>query len=77
MDADGGRVTKFRYEFPPLEAHFVQGPDVRAVVEFIKRTYPHNFDDVLPTLVEVPRWPVFWKTVDDDGRVLPPSQVKD
>jgi len=68
---------KFRYEFPPLEAHFIEGATVRAVVEFIKRTYPHNFDDVLPTLVEIPDWPDFWKRVDDDGRVLPRSAWKD
>lgn len=64
---------KFRYEFPPMEAHFVEARSPRAVVEFLKRTYPHNFDDVLPTMVEIPRWPAFWKTLDDDGRVLPHS----
>jgi len=64
-------MSKFRYEFPPLEAHFVEAPSVRAVVAFLKRTYPHNYDDVLATVVEIPRWPEFWKTLDDDGRVLP------
>lgn len=62
---------KFRYEFPPLEAHFVEAPHVDAVVQYIKRTYPHNFDSVLPTMVEIPDWPNFWKVVDDDGRVVP------
>lgn len=62
---------KFRYEFPPMEAHFVEAPSAEAVAAFLKRTYPHNFDDVLPTLVEIPRWPSFWKTLDRDGRVLP------
>ena len=67
---------KFRYEYPPLEARFVEARSVRAVVDFIKRTYPHNFDDVLTTLVEIPDWPEFWKTLDDDGRVVPKSARK-
>lgn len=62
---------KFRYEFPPMEPHFVQAPSAGAVVKFIKRTYPHNYDEVLPTLVEIPDWPAFWKVVDDRGRALP------
>lgn len=64
---------KFRYEFPPMEPHFVEAPSPKAVVAFIKRTYPHNFDEVLPTLVEIPMWPEFWKVVDEAGRVLPRS----
>ena len=72
-------MKKYRYEFPPLEPHFVEAPTPRAVIAFIKRTFPHNFDEVLPTLVEVPCWPAvspevawkFWKTLDDHGRVLP------
>jgi hypothetical protein len=64
-------VPKFRYEYPPLEAHFLEAPDVRAVVEFVKRTYPHNFDDILATVVQIPRWPEFWKVLDEDGRALP------
>jgi hypothetical protein len=64
-------VKKYRYEFPPTEAHFVEAPTPKAVITFIKRTYPHNFDDVLPTLVEIPTWPQFWKTLDDSGRALP------
>jgi hypothetical protein len=64
-------ARKFRYEFPPLEAHFVAAPTIDAVVAYLRRTYPHNFDQVLPTLVEIPRWPSFWKTLDLDGRVLP------
>lgn len=67
-------LRKFRYEFPPLEPHWLEAPNPRAVIEFIKRTYPHNWDEVLPTLVEVSEWPRFWKTVDDDGRVLPPNR---
>ena len=67
---------KFRYEYPPLEARFVEAKTVRAVVDFIKRSYPHNFDDILPTLVEIPDWPDFWKRVDEDGRVLPRSAWK-
>lgn len=62
---------KFRYEYPPMEAHFVEAKTVQAAVSFIKQTYPHNFDDILATLVEIPHWPEFWKRVDDDGRVLP------
>jgi len=62
---------KFRYEFPPMEPHFVEAPSPKAVVAFIKRTYPHNYDEVLPTLVEIPMWPEFWKTVDEAGRVIP------
>jgi len=64
-------MKKFRYEYPPLEAHFVEAPSAEAVLAFLKRTYPHNFDDVVPTMVEIPRWPPFWKTLDRDGRVLP------
>lgn len=64
-------MKKYRYEFPPTEAHFVEAPTPKAVITFIKRTYPHNFDDVLPTLVEIPTWPQFWKTLDDSGRALP------
>jgi hypothetical protein len=64
-------MKKYRYEFPPTLPHFVEAPTPKAIVAFIKRTYPHNFDEVLPTLVEIPRWPEFWKTVDDNGRVLP------
>jgi hypothetical protein len=59
---------KFRYEYPPREAHFVEAPRIDAVVAYLRRTYPHNFDRVLPTLVEIPRWPAFWKALDDDGR---------
>ncbi len=66
---------KFRYEYPPMEAHFVEAPSANAMLEYIKRTYPHNFDDVLPTMVEIPRWPVFWKTLDLDGRVLPAGKL--
>jgi hypothetical protein len=69
-------MTKFRYEYPPLEAHFVESTTIEAVVKYIKRTYPHNFDHVLPTLVEIPDWPEFWKTVDHDGRVLPRQRGK-
>ena len=64
-------MKKYRYEFPPREPHFVEAPSPKAVIAFIQRTYPHNFDEVLPTLVEIPRWPEFWKTLDQDGRVLP------
>ncbi len=67
-------LRKFRYEFPPMEAHFLEAPSPRAVVEFLKRSYPHNWDEVLPTMVEIPSWPVFWKTLDHDGRALPPNK---
>ncbi|TPV96692.1 MAG: hypothetical protein B7733_03375 [Myxococcales bacterium FL481] len=63
------RLRKFRYEYPRFEAHFVESPSPEAVVQFLQRTYPHNFDDVLPTMVEIPAWPAFWKTLDEDGRV--------
>ena len=43
----------------------------QAVIKYVKRTYPHNYDEVLPTLVEIPRWPQFWTVIDDDGRGLP------
>jgi hypothetical protein len=62
---------KYRYEFPPMEPHFVQAPSSSAVVKYIKRTYPHNYDEVLPTLVEIPDWPELWKVIDDRGRALP------
>jgi hypothetical protein len=55
-----------------MEAHFVQAPTPEAVLAFLKRTYPHNFDAVAPTMVEIPRWPDFWKTLDADGRTVPP-----
>jgi hypothetical protein len=64
-------LRKFRYEYPPLEARFIEAPSPEAVVEYIKRTYPHNFDDVLPTMVEISGWPRFWNVVDHDGRVVP------
>jgi hypothetical protein len=64
-------MKKYRYEFPPLEPHFVEAPSAKSVVAYIKRTYPHNFDEVLPTLVEIPHWPAFWKILDADGRALP------
>lgn len=64
-------MKKFRYEYPPMEAHFLEAPSAEAVVKYIKVTYPHNFVDVLPTMVEIPRWPVLWKTLDFEGRVLP------
>ncbi len=64
-------LKKFRYEFPIMEPHFVEASNVKAVAAYIKRTYPHNYDEVLPTLVEIPRWPEFWKVLGDDGRALP------
>ena len=39
-------MKKFRYEYPPMEAHFVEAPSAEAVLAFLKRTYPHNFDAV-------------------------------
>jgi hypothetical protein len=67
-------LRKFRYEFPPMEPHFVEAPSPKAVITFIKRTYPHNFDEVLPTLVEIPMWPEFWKELDEAGRAIPRNQ---
>jgi hypothetical protein len=67
-------MPKYRYEFPPLEAHFVEAPHPKAVIVYIKRTYPHNFEEVLPTVVEIPRWPEFWRVLDEHGRVLPRSR---
>ena len=66
-------LLKFRYEFPPGEAHFLESPTAEAAVRYLRRTYPHNIVDVLPTLREIPRWPEFWKTVDAQGLVLPPA----
>lgn len=71
MAGEPSALKKFRYEYPPLEAHFIEAPNGDAAARYLKRTYPHNFDQVVPTLVEIPRWPVFWKTVDHDGRVVP------
>ncbi len=68
------QLKKFRYEFPIMEPHFVEAPNVKAVATYIKRAYPHNYDEVLPTLVEVPDWPEFWKVLNEDGRALPRSQ---
>ena len=64
-------MNKYRYEFPPLEPHFVQSPSAEAMVRYIKRIYPHNYDEVLPTLVQIPRWPKFWTILDASGRPLP------
>ncbi|MBV1859439.1 MAG: hypothetical protein KUG77_13585 [Nannocystaceae bacterium] len=65
---------KFRYEYPIMEPHFIAATHVKAVATYIKRTYPHNYDEVLPTLVEIPDWPEFWKVLSDDGRAVPRSQ---
>jgi hypothetical protein len=70
-------MKKYRYEFPPREAHFVEAPDPQAMIRYLKRTYPHNYDDVLPTLVEIPRWPPFWRTIDENGRVLPRVEAEE
>lgn len=70
-------LRKFRYEFPIMEPHFLEAPSPKAVVAFIKRTYPHNYDEVLPTLVEIPMWPEFWKVLDDAGRVIPRTLRKE
>ena len=43
-------------------------------MKYVKRTFPHNYDEVLPTLVEIPHWPAFWTVIDDDGRALPGSK---
>lgn len=64
-------LRKFRYEYPIMEPHFVEAPSPKAVIAFIRRTYPHNFDEVLPTMVEIPMWPEFWKVLDDNGRAIP------
>ncbi len=64
-------MKKYRYEFPPLEPHFVESPTADAVIRYVKRTYPHNYDEVVPTLVEIPRWPEFWIVLDEAGRALP------
>lgn len=67
-------LKKFRYEFPRFEAHFIEAPRVHAAVAYLKKTFPHNIEDVLPTLVEIPSWPKIWKTLDDDGNELPPKR---
>jgi len=67
-------MKKYRYEFPPLEPHFVESPSSDAIVKYVKRIYPHNFDEVVATLVEIPRWPEFWTVIDREGRALPRSQ---
>ncbi|MCA9693941.1 MAG: hypothetical protein R3A51_05165 [Nannocystaceae bacterium] len=64
-------MKKFRYEFPPMEPHYLEAPHADAAVRFLRRVYPHNIADVLPTLREIPRWPEFWKTLDHQGLVLP------
>jgi hypothetical protein len=65
-------LKKFRYEYPVTEARFLEAPSAEAAVQYIRRTYPHNALDVLPTLRELVRWPEFWKTVDAQGLVVPP-----
>lgn len=69
-------MKKFRYEFPVTEARYLAAPSAEAAVQYIRRTYPHNQVDVLPTLRELPRWPEFFKTVDSQGRVLPPQYAE-
>jgi len=64
-------LRKFRYEYPIMEPHFVEAPSPKAVIAFLRRTYPHNFDEVIPTIVEIPMWPEFWKQLDESGRVIP------
>lgn len=64
-------LLKFRYEYPPGEAHFLEAPSAEAAVLYLRRTYPHNPVEVLPTLREIPRWPEFWKTVDAQGLIVP------
>lgn len=71
MTQPGPPMLKFRYEYPPGEAHFLEAPSAEAAVRFLRRTYPHNPVDVLPTLREISRWPAFWKTVDAQGLVVP------
>jgi len=66
-------LKKFRYEYPPTEARFLEAPSAEAAVQYIRRTYPHNALDVLPTLRELARWPEFWRTVDAQGLVVPPA----
>ena len=66
-------LKKFRYEYPPTEARFLEAPSAEAAVQYIRRTYPHNALDVLPTLRELARWPEFWRTVDAQGLVVPPT----
>jgi hypothetical protein len=68
-------LKKFRYEYPLTEARFLEAPSAEAAVQYIRRTYPHNALDVLPTLRELARWPEFWKTVDAQGLVVPPPSA--
>ena len=70
-------MKKYRYEFPATEAHYLAAPSAEAAVQFIRRTYPHNAVDVLPSLRELPRWPEFFKTIDAQGRVLPPQYAEE
>ena len=56
--------------------HMDASPSAEAAVQYIRRTYPHNVVDVLPTLRELPRWPEFFKTVDPQGRPLPPQYAE-
>jgi hypothetical protein len=67
----GPPLKKFRYEYPATEARFLAAPTAEAAVRYIRRAYPHNALDVLPTLRELARWPEFWRTVDDQGLLLP------
>jgi hypothetical protein len=68
---NGPPLKKFRYEFPPTEARFLAAPSAEAAVLYIRRTYPHNALDVLPTLRELARWPEFWRTCDAQGLLVP------
>lgn len=64
-------LKKFRYEFPPTEARFLEAPTAEAAVRYLRRIYPHNALEVLPTLREIARWPAFWTTVDAQGLEIP------
>jgi hypothetical protein len=68
---NGPPLKKFRYEFPPTEARFLAAPSAEAAVLYIRRSYPHNALDVLPTLRELSRWPEFWRTCDEQGLLVP------
>ncbi len=63
-------LRKFRYEFPPMQARFVEAATPQLVLGYLQRKYPHNAAQVVSTLVEIPHWPAFWQTLDAEGREL-------
>jgi hypothetical protein len=65
-------LKKFRYEFPATEARYLAAPSAEAAVQL----HPPHLPAQRPSTcsrpcASSPRWPEFWKTVDDQGLQVP------